>query len=105
MGLSEIYHGISRGLSGAKGFVGRAWHGGMKFAQGLDQYAGVARGVLGAVAPAVGTLSGPVGTAVGAAVGGGMQALGAYDRLKMDAMNQGNQMAGVVAAAKRGIGK
>ena len=101
MGLSRIYNGVSRGLSGAKSFVGRAFHG-VKFAQGLDQYAGVARGVIGAVASMVGGMSGPVGA--GAAVGGGMKALGAYDRLKMDAMNQGNQIAGVAAAARRGLG-
>ncbi len=49
-------------------------------------------------------MSGPVGAAVGAAVGGGMKALGAYGRLEMDAMNQGNQMANVATAAKRGLG-
>ncbi len=48
-------------------------------------------------------MSGPVGQAAGAAVGGGMQALGAYDRLKMDARNPVNQVAGVAAAAKRSV--
>ncbi len=105
MGFTEIYQGLSRGLSGAKPFLGRAYQGGVKFAQNVDNYAGVARGVLGAVAPIAGSLSGPVGAAVGAAVGGGMKALGDYDRSQMDAMNQGNQMAGVAAAARRGLGK
>ena len=65
---------------------------------------GIARGMIGAVAPVVGQLSGPVGSAVGAAVGAGAQALGQYDRLKMEAMNQGNQVANVGAAIKRGMG-
>ena len=52
----------------------------------------------------VGQMSGPIGTAVGAAVGAGAQALGGYDRLKMEAMNQGNQVGQVGAAIKRGIG-
>ena len=67
----------------------------------IDQYAGIARGVIGAVAPVVGGLSGPVGTAVGAAVGGGMQALSAYDRLKTEAMHGYNQAAQVGTALKR----
>ena len=65
---------------------------------------GIAKTVIGAVAPVVGQMSGPIGTAVGAAVGGGVQALGGYDRLKMEAMNQGNQVGQVGAAIKRGIG-
>ena len=69
----------------------------------IDNYAGIAKGVIGAVAPVVGSMSGPIGTAVGAAVGGGVQALGAYDRLKSEAMNQHNQLANVGAAVKRGI--
>ena len=32
-----------------------------------------------------------------------MKALGAYDRLKIDTMNQVNQVANVAAAAKRGL--
>ena len=105
MGLGGLYDNVSRGLSSAKNFLGRAYHGGVKFAQGLDQYAGVARNVIGAVAPMVGSMGGPLGSAMGAAVGGGMKALGAYDRLKMDTMNQTNQMANVAAAARRGLGK
>ena len=105
MGLGGLYDNVSRGLSNAKQFLGRAYHGGVKFAQNLDQYAGVARNVIGAVAPMVGSMSGPMGSALGAAVGGGMKALGAYDRLKMDTMNQTNQMANVASAARRGLGK
>ena len=37
-------------------------------------------------------------------VGGGVQALGQYDRLKMEAMNQHNQLANVGTAIKRGMG-
>ena len=105
LGLGGLYDNVSRGLSSAKNFLGRAYHGGVKFAQGLDQYAGVARNVIGAVAPMVGSMGGPVGQGLGAAVGGGVKALGAYDRLKMDTMNQTNQMANVAAAARRGLGK
>ena len=103
MGLGSLYDEMTRGLSSADNYLGRAYHGGVKFAQNLDQYAGVARNVIGAVAPMVGSMSGPMGQALGAAVGGGMKALGAYDRLKMDTMNQTNQMANVAAAAKRGL--
>ena len=103
MGLGSLYDEMTRGLSSATNYLGRAYHGGVKFAQNLDQYAGVARNVIGAVAPMVGSMSGPMGQALGAAVGGGMKALGAYDRLKMDTMNQTNQMANVAAAAKRGL--
>ena len=106
MGLAEISNGISRGLRGAKSFVGRAYHGGMKFARGLDQYATTARNVIGAVAPMVGELAGgPMGGALGSAVGGGMKALGAYDRLKTEAMHHANTVGNVAAAAKRGIAK
>ncbi len=61
MGLSEIYHGAARGLGGVKGFLGRAYNGASKFAQGLDKYAGMARGVIGEVAPMLGSMSGPLG--------------------------------------------
>ena len=105
MGLGGLYDNVSWGLSNAKQFLGRAYHGGVKFAQNLDQYAGVARNVIGAVAPMVGIMGGPVGQALGAAVGGGMKALGGYDRLKMDTMSQTNQMANVASAARRGLGK
>ena len=105
MGLGGLYDNVSRGLSNAKGFLGRAYHGGVKFAQGLDRYAGLARNVIGAVAPVVGSMSGPMGQALGAAVGTGVKALGTYDRLKMDTMNQVNQVGNVAAAARRGLGK
>ncbi len=103
MGLGGLYDNVSRGLSNAKNFLGRAYHGGVKFAQGLDHYAGVARNVIGAVAPIVGSMGVPMGQALGAAVGGGVKAPGAYDRLKMDTMNQTNQIANVAAAARRGL--
>ena len=45
MGLTNIYRNLARGYSGAKSFLGRAYQGGVKFAQNIDQYAGVARGV------------------------------------------------------------
>ena len=104
MGLSRLTHGIQQGFMHGKKFLAQAYTEGKKFLSHLDNYAGIARGVIGAVAPVVGQLSGPVGQAVGAAVGGGMQALGQYDRLKMEAMNQGNQVANVGAAIKRGMG-
>ena len=104
MGLSEIQQGVSRGLRGAKDFLGRAYSHTMKFAHGLDQFMGSARGVIGAVAPVLGQMSGPVGQVVGAAIGGGMQGLGAYDRLKTEAMSQANQIGNVSAAVKRGLG-
>ena len=104
MGLSRLTHGIQQGFMHGKRFLGQAYTDGKKFLSHLDNYAGIARGVIGAVAPVVGQLSGPVGSAVGAAVGAGAQALGQYDRLKMEAMNQGNQVANVGAAIKRGIG-
>ena len=88
-----------------RGFLRSTYHEGKKFLSHVDQYAGIAKGVIGAVAPIVGSMSGgPVSAAVGAAVGGGMQALGAYDRLKSEAMNQHNQIANVGAAVKRGMG-
>ena len=61
MGLGGLYDNVSRGLSSAKNFLGRAYHGGVKFAQGLDQYVGVAPNVIGAVAPMVGSMGGPMG--------------------------------------------
>ena len=81
MGLHAIRNSIQRGVRGAGKFLGRASHGGMKFALELDEDSGMAKGALGAVAPMVGELAGPVGGAVGAAVGAGMKGLGAYDRL------------------------
>ena len=104
MGLSRLTRGIQQGFMHGKRFLGQAYTDGKKFLSHLDNYAGIARGVIGAVAPVVGQLSGPVGSAVGTAVGAGVQALGQYDRLKMEAMNQGNQVANVGAAIKRGMG-
>ena len=104
MGLSRLTHGIRHGFMSGKKFLGQAYTDGKKFLSHLDNYAGIAKGVIGAVAPVVGQLSGPVGSAVGTAVGAGVQALGQYDRLKMEAMNQGNQVANVGAAIRRGLG-
>ena len=103
MGLADIKNTVSRGMRGTAKFLGRAYHGGMKFASNLDRYAGLAKNVVGAVAPMVGELAGPVGGAVGAAVGAGMKGLGAYDRLKTEAMSQANMIGNVAAATKRGI--
>ena len=104
MGLSRITHGIQQGFMSGKKFLGQAYTDGKKFLSHLDNYAGIARGVIGAVVPVVGQMSGPIGSAVGAAIGAGAQALGGYDRLKMEAMNQGNQVANVGAAIRRGMG-
>ena len=87
-----------------KRFLGHAYSEGKRFLVHIDQYAGIAKNVIGAVAPVVGSMSGPIGSAVGAAIGGGVQALGQYDRLKMEAMNQHNQLANVGTAVKRGMG-
>ena len=104
MGLSRLTHNIAQGFMSGKRFLGHAYSEGKKFLGHLDQYAGMAKNVIGAVAPVVGSMSGPIGSAVGAAVGGGVQALGQYDRLKMEAMNQHNQLANVGTAIKRGMG-
>ena len=104
MGLSRLTNNIQQGFMSGKRMLSQAYTGGRRFLSHLDNYAGIARGVIGAVAPVVGQLSGPVGSAVGTAVGAGVQALGQYDRLKMEAMNQGNQVANVGAAIKRGMG-
>ena len=104
MGLHRIYHQVNRGFQTAKGFWGetrarpRA-----KFCRELDKYAGVARGVIGEVAPVAGALTGPIATAVGTGLGAAMRGLGAYDRLKTEAMTQANQLVNVAAAAKRGL--
>ena len=103
MGLQRIYHQVNRGFKNAKGFLGNAYKQAGSFMQGMDRYAGLARNVVGAVAPIAGSLSGPVGQAVGAAVGAGMKGLGTYDSLKTEAMAQGAQMGNVVAAARRGL--
>ena len=55
-----------QGVSNAKHFLGNAYRGVSKFAGQMDRYAGIARNVIGAVAPVAGALSGPVGSAVGA---------------------------------------
>ena len=103
MGLQRIYQQVHRGMKTAKGFLGTAYTASGKFLSGLDKYANVARGVIGEVAPIAGSMTGPIGTAVGAVVGGGMKALGAYDKLKTEAMAQGAQIGNVVAAGKRGL--
>ena len=59
--------------------------------------------MIGEVAPIAGALTGPVGTAIGAGVGAAMKGLGAYDRLKAEAMAQANQLGNVAAAASRGL--
>ena len=99
MGLQRIYHQVNRGFQNAKGFLGNAYKKAGGFLQGVDRDAGLARGVIGAVAPVVGSMTGPVGQAVG----GGMKALGAYDRLKTEAMSQGAQLGNVAAVAQRGL--
>ena len=104
MGLSRLTHNIAQGFMSGKRFLGHAYSEGKKFLGHLDQYAGMAKNVIGAVAPVVGSLSGPIGSAVGAAVGGGVQALDQYDQLSMQAMNQHNQLANVGTAIKRGMG-
>ena len=104
MGLSCLTHNIQQGFQTGKRFLGHAYHEGKKFLSHIDNYAGIAKNVIGAVAPEVGSLGGPVGKVVGAAVGGGMQAIGAYDRLKSEAMHQHNQIANVGTAVKRGMG-
>ena len=71
MGLSRLTRGIQQGFMHGKRFLGQAYTDGKKFLSHLDNYAGLARSVIGAVAPVVGQLSGPVGQAVGAAVGAG----------------------------------
>ena len=103
MGLKHIYHQVNRGFQNAKGFLGTAYKATGKFLHGMDRYAGLARGVIGELAPLAGSLTGPLGSAVGAGVGAGMKALGAYDSLKTEAMNQSNQLGNVAAAAKRGL--
>jgi hypothetical protein len=103
MGLQRIYRQVHSGLQSTKGFLGNAYAKGSRFLSNVEQYAGVARNVIGAVAPMVGSMSGPVGQAVGAAVGGGMKALGVYDRLKTETMTQANQIGNVAAAASRGL--
>ena len=92
-----------QGVSNAKHFLGNAYRGVSKFAGNLDKYAGIARNVVGAVAPVAGALSGPVGSAVGAGLGAAMKGLSAYDSLKSEAMGQMNQMGNVAAAARRGL--
>ena len=51
MGLSRLTHGIQQGFMHGKRFLGQAYTDGKKFLSHLDNYAGIARGVIGAVAP------------------------------------------------------
>ena len=94
---------MHRGFNTAKGFLGNAYTATGKFLSGLDKYAGVARGVIGEVAPIAGAMTGPLGTAVGAGVGATMKGLGAYDRLETEAMAQASQVGNVGAAVRRGL--
>ncbi len=70
----------------------------------IDHYAGLAKDVVGAIAPVAGALSsGPVGAAVGTGLGVAMKGLSAYDSLKSEAMVQMSQVGNVAAVAKRGL--
>ena len=104
MGKQSFSNRLYRGVSNAKSFLGNAYRGVSKFAGKLDHYAGLAKNVIGAVAPVAGALSGPVGAAVGSAIGMGMKGLSAYDSLKHEALGHMNQAGNVAAAAKRGLG-
>ena len=70
MGLSRLTHGIQQGFMHGKKF--QAYTEGKKFLSHLDNYAGIAKGVIGTVAPVVGQLSGPIGSNVGAAIKRGL---------------------------------
>ncbi len=63
MGLQHNYNTVHRGFQNAKGLIGNTYTATGKFLSGLDKYAGIARGVIGEVAPVVGELTGPIGTA------------------------------------------
>ena len=105
MGIDSLSSRIGKGLSNAKNFLGNAWRGVSKIAGTMDHYAGLARNVVGAVAPVAGALTaGPVGSAVGAGLGVAMKGLSAYDSLKHEAMGHMAQASTVAAAAKRGLG-
>ena len=84
----RLYNGVSY----AKKFLGNAYRGVAKFAGNMDKYAGIAKNVVGAVAPIAGALTGPVGGAVGAGLGAAMKGLSAYDSLKTEAMGQMSQI-------------
>ena len=101
--IKHLTQRIGKGLCDAKSFMGNAYHQGSKFLGSVDRYAGIARKVIGAVAPVAGALTGPTGAAVGAAVSMGMKGLSMYDNLKTEAMGHMNQMAQVGLAAKRGL--
>ena len=104
MGINSFSSRLNRGVSNAKNFLGHAYRGVSKFAGTLDRYAGIARNVVGAVAPVAGALTGPVGGAVGAGLGVAMRGLSAYDSLKSEAMGHMAQAGNVAAATKRGLG-
>ena len=101
--IKHLTQRIGKGLCDAKSFMGNAYHQGSKFLGTVDRYAGIARKVIGAVAPVAGALTGPTGAAVGAAVSLGMKGLSAYDSLKTEAMGHMNQAMQVGLAAKRGL--
>ena len=105
MGLRRIYQQVNRGFQSTKNFLGNAYSASSRFLSGLDKYAGVVRNVIGEVAPVAGALTGPLGSAVGTGVSAAMKGLGAYDRLKTEAMTQANQLGNVAAAATRGIAR
>ena len=104
MGINTFSSRLNRGVSNAKNFLGSAYRGVSKFAGTLDRYAGIARDVVGAVAPVAGALTGPVGGAVGSGLGVAMRGLSAYDSLRSEAMGHMAQAGNVAAAAKRGLG-
>ena len=103
MGIKQLAGRIGKGVSNAKGFLGRAYRGVSKFAGQLDGYASTVRKVVGAVAPVAGAMTGPMGGAVGAGIGAAMKGLSAYDALKTEAMGAASQAGRVVGAVQRGL--
>ena len=77
--IKQLTQRIGKGICDAKSFMGNAYHQGSKFLGTVDRYAGIARKVIGAVAPVAGALTGPTGAAVGAAVSLGMKGLSGPD--------------------------
>ena len=57
MDLSRLKHGIQQGFMHGKKFLGQAYTDGKEFLSHLDNYAGIARGVIGAVALVFGQLA------------------------------------------------
>ena len=52
--IKHLTQRIGKGLCDAKSFMGNAYHQGSKFLGTVDRYAGIARKVIGAVAPVTG---------------------------------------------------